>query len=235
MTKSESENKIAATINDNPGLLKAMREQNIRFAELPEDHYLQPASQEEEEDDEEAAGVCSTGAEIITEIYKAVFLRETAKIEFEPADEDEVMTMADFHRECSGMRPNDCTDRTRGVPRGHEANHRAERLRSHMRRAKCEIIMIDGIRCELSMDKHGFFDADIYHEMQTGETLFGLRNGCERPIPYMEWIVRGMVDRQEAVDLARKVIAAKREGCTIFHDAEGIVRAANFNHLLKND
>jgi len=85
------------------------------------------------------------------------------------------------------------------------------------------------------MDKHDFFDVDIYHEMQTGETLFGLRNDCEHPVPYMEWIVRGVVDQQEAVDLARKVIAAKREGCTIFHDDEGIVRAANLNHLLRND
>jgi hypothetical protein len=51
----------------------------------------------------------------------------------------------------------------------------------------------------------------------------------------MEWIVRGMIDRQESVDLARKVIAAKREGYFIVHDAEGRVHAGNFNHLLKND
>ena len=94
--------------------------------------------------------------------------------------------------------------------------------------------MIDGIRCELSMDEHGFVNVDIYHDMQPGETLFGVRNNLEHPIPYVEWIVRGVVDQQGAIDLAEWVIAAKREGCTIFHDSEGIVRAANLNHLLKN-
>jgi len=89
----EAVKKIAAAINDNPGLLKAMHEQGIQFAELPEDHYLQPASPEKEE-----TAVCSTCAEVMADIYKSVFLRETAKIEFGPAAEDEVMTMADWDR-----------------------------------------------------------------------------------------------------------------------------------------
>jgi hypothetical protein len=92
MKKTEVVN-IAAAIDDNPGLLKAMHEQGIQFAELPEDHYLQPTSPEEE------AVLCSTCTGIMADIYKAIFLRETAKIEFEPADEgDLVLTEADFDR-----------------------------------------------------------------------------------------------------------------------------------------
>jgi hypothetical protein len=67
-----------------------------------------------------------------------------------------------------------------------------------------EIIMIAGIRCELSTDEHGFFDISIDHEILSGETLFDVNNKSEHPIPYIEWIVRGAVDRDEALNLAER-------------------------------
>jgi hypothetical protein len=50
---------------------------------------------------EEATGICSTCAAMAADIFKDVYLREIAKIEFEPnPDSDDVLTDADWDRVC---------------------------------------------------------------------------------------------------------------------------------------
>jgi hypothetical protein len=46
----------------------------------------------------EAAGVCSTCAGVMADIYKDAYSREIAKIDFESSDDDNVLTSADRER-----------------------------------------------------------------------------------------------------------------------------------------
>ena len=48
--------------------------------------------------EEETTGIRSTCSELVTDIYKDVYLREIAKIEFQPSDGDDVLTSADWDR-----------------------------------------------------------------------------------------------------------------------------------------
>jgi hypothetical protein len=51
-------------------------------------------------EEEAAAGICSTCTAVMADIYKAIFLQQIAKIEFEPAGEGYTVTSADFDRVC---------------------------------------------------------------------------------------------------------------------------------------
>ena len=45
---------------------------------------------------DEATGICSTCSQIVADIFKDVYLREIAKIEFQPADGGLVLTGPDW-------------------------------------------------------------------------------------------------------------------------------------------
>jgi hypothetical protein len=73
------------------------------------------------------------------------------------------------------------------------------------------------------LDANGFVDIYINHPVPPGESLFEVRNTHEYPVPYLEWIVRGVPDRRDALALAENIIAEKKNGAIITHDVEGRV------------
>jgi hypothetical protein len=68
--------------------------------------------------------------------------------------------------------------------------------------------LINGILCDFKFDEHGFVNVFI------ADT-----NPPQKLLP--EWIVRGVVDLETAIALAKGVIEVRLEGGDIFHDAEG--------------
>jgi len=82
-------------------------------------------------------------------------------------------------------------------------------------------ITISGIDCEMGPDENGFINIFIIHR---AGGVFGL----PEEYPYLEWLVRGALDEEAAIELASRLIAAKREGKVIIHDVEGRVFLADF-------
>jgi hypothetical protein len=81
-----------------------------------------------------------------------------------------------------------------------------------------KIKTINGIRCLIEPNEVGFIDISIEHPD-------GIPFGRPDIKLYHEWIVRGALNEQDAIRLARAIIEAKRAGKIIVHDAEGWVIA----------
>jgi hypothetical protein len=74
--------------------------------------------------------------------------------------------------------------------------------------------IIDGIRCIVAQDELGFWDVTICH--QDGEPF-----GSPQCRPYYEYIIRGRLSREAAIEQAEQVILALRSGELIMHSTEG--------------
>jgi hypothetical protein len=86
-----------------------------------------------------------------------------------------------------------------------------------------EQLRVKGILCDFTADERGLGFVDVFVSDTTPPQKL-----------LLEWIVRGALDLETAINLADRIIELRLDGYIVFHDVEGRIKYLK-NPLLEGD